>query len=104
MSMTDPRVLIPMLEDLQQGLERAVAECRDCIANAARWQRHLAGHGARLAARIGALEALAHEDKQCSRETLAAVEAAEARSTDAVGQSDQILDHARRVLAMADFT
>ena len=52
MSTTDPRVLVPLLEELQECLRRGALESRDTLREADWAQEHLEEHCARLMRRV----------------------------------------------------
>ncbi len=102
MSSSDPRVLIPLLMDLQQVLLRGTLEYHDTLVNADLAQRHLVEHGQRFTARVRALETLSEEDERYDRQTLDAVETAEARSRDTIERTSQAFAKSRYILGKAN--
>jgi hypothetical protein len=102
MSTTDPRVLLPLLEDLQQGLRRGTLESRETLHEAESSQQHLQEHCARLLQRTGILEAMVANDEVLAGWIATVVEQAAGRAEDASQQANGAQRLAEAVRAEAD--
>jgi hypothetical protein len=94
MPSTDPRVLIRLLEDLQEGLKRNTLESRETLHEAERAQAHLHEHSARLARWVRQLGMLIAEDERRAGSITNAADEAHSRSDDALRTAQSTLGFA----------
>lgn len=82
MSSTDPRILIPLIEEIREELRRAVSEHQQVVQEATTAQRCLSEHAYRMATRISHLQAQTESDGHVVESALDKVENSDARTDD----------------------
>jgi hypothetical protein len=101
MSLTDPRILIPLLEDLREELSRTSLEAREAVGEAARTQAYLREHVERLRLRAQAMVELAAEDARLAGELRRLVDEADQRAANCIHDCADAAGMASNVLTKA---
>ena len=104
MATTDPRVLIPLLEDTQQNLNRVTNDCMASQEKALLTQRNLNEHFVRFQQRTWGLGEQVDRDSKAAASTLQAVEAAQGRASETYDKANRIRAKALQILNKSERT
>jgi len=97
MSSTDPRILIPIIEELCEGLRRSSLEQMQVVEDATAAQRSLEEHTTRMDLRISLLQKQTDSDLRIARDSLDNVERSQARTEDLSARCDHTLSDCLRI-------